>query len=160
MIPWLALTAILHAPPLPMHHSGQFYQRPVVNWYADVYLLPRWFATNLTYAESSFRPRLETKIWVGKRHHRHRVVLSHGMLQTNPRYDAEFAVAVGLARFDWRQSDQSARVGLGRLAWLVRYFHGDLMLAAASFNAGLKRIESARELPAETLVYLDRIFRT
>ncbi len=160
MIPWLTLVAILHAPPLPSHHDGRFYQQATINYYADAYLLPRWFATNLTQAESSFRIHLETKAWVGKRHHQRRVVLSHGILQTNPRYDREFAAAVGLAHFDWRQPDQSARVGLGRLAWLMRHFHGDLMLAAASYNAGMKRIESARELPTETLIYLARIFRT
>lgn len=157
MIPWLHLVAILHAPPLPMQHSGVYFQRPVVDFWADRLLLPRWYAMKLTQVESSFRIRLETKAWVGKRHHQHRIVLSHGLLQTNPRYEAEFAAAVGLAHFDWRQPDQSARVGLGRLAWLVRYFHGDLMLAAASYNAGIRRIESVRPLPDETMTYLRRI---
>ncbi len=143
-----------------MAHSGELYQRPTLDYWADRFLLPRWFATNLTQAESSFRISLETRAWVGKRHHQRRIVLSHGLLQTNHRYDREFAASVGLAHFDWRNPSQSARVGLGRLAWLVRYFGGDLMLAAASYNAGVKRVESARELPDETLVYLSRIFRT
>ncbi len=161
---FIALIAILHAPPLPIHHSGAFYQRPVVNWYADVYLLPRWFATNLTYTESSFRPRLETSIWVGTPRHRHRIILSHGLMQTNPRYDDQFAKAVGVdpvafAAGGWRDPGLSARVGLGRLGYLVnRYGKWGAAICYNGGEAWYRALQHGVRPLAETQTYLRRIF--
>jgi len=155
---WLAVVALSNPVPPTSHHSGIFYQSPTVTYYADRFLVPRWFALAVTREESSFRIRLETAVWVGKGKHGHRVILSHGMMQTNPRYEKEFAAAVGLRVFDWRNPVESARVGLGRLAFLLRYFHGDQALAVAAYNAGIARIESRLPIPDETIVFLGRVF--
>ncbi len=178
---WLSLIAILHSPPLPMHHSGAFYQRPTVNWYADAYLLPRWFATNLTQAESSFRTGLETRriIYIPTMSHRDRlkfmakypgsrwdhkhqnalsVVLSHGLLQPNPRFELEFAAAVGLRHFNWRDPDQSARVGLGRLAWLVkRYGKWGACICYNGGEAWYRALQHGIRPLAETCEYIRRV---
>lgn len=149
---WRAAVALSNPVPPTMHRSGAFYQSETVTYYADRFLVPRWFALAVTRAESDYRPRLKT--WNKKR----TVVLSHGMLQTNPRYESEFASAVGLARFDWRNPTQSALVGVGRLAELMSYYRGDLMLTAFGYNAGVGAVRSSRQIPAETVVYLTRIF--
>lgn len=150
---WRAAVALSNPIPPTMHHSGPFYQSETVTYYADRFLVPRWFALAVTRSESDYRTRLKT--WNKKR----TVVLSHGMLQTNPRYESEFAAVIGLGRFDWRNPTQSALVGVGRLAALMHYYRGDLMLTAAAFNAGIAAIRSAKPIPAETVVYLGRIFR-
>jgi soluble lytic murein transglycosylase-like protein len=156
---WLALVALSNPAPQPVYHSGAIYQAETVAYYCDRFKIPRHLGMALIREESSFRIRLETAVWVGKGKRRHRVILSHGMTQTNPRYEKEFAAAVGLRVFDWRNPVESARVGLGRLAFLLRYFHGDQALAVSAYNAGIARIESRLPIPDETIVFLGRIFR-
>ena len=155
---WVALVALSHPVPTISHHSGKIYQQEIVNYWSEMYKVPQWFATAITREESSFRVKLETKTWVGKGKHRHSVVLSHGMLQTNPKYDLEFASFAGVKHFDWRNPSQSAHVGIAHLADLMGYFRGDLMLTAACYNAGVNRIRSGRQIPDETVVYLGRVF--
>jgi hypothetical protein len=155
---WLALVALSHPAPQPIYHSGAIYQAETVAYYCDRFKIQNGLGMALVREESSFRIRLETRGWVGKGKHRHRVVLSHGMTQTNPRYDLDFAAAVGVREFDWRNPVQAARVGLGRLAFLLRYFHGDQSLSVAAYNAGIARIESRLPIPDETIVFLGRVF--
>jgi hypothetical protein len=154
---WLALVALCHPAPQPVYHSGKIYQAETVAYYCDRFKIQNGLGMALVREESSFRIRLETRSWVGKGKHRRYVVLSHGMTQTNPRYEKEFASAVGLRSFDWRNPVQSARVGLGRLAFLLRYFNGDHALAVAAYNAGIARIESRLSIPDETIVFLGRV---
>jgi len=154
---WLALVALSHPAPQPIYHSGKIYQAETVAYYCDRFKIQPGLGMALVREESSFRIRLETRGWVVKGKHRRYVVLSHGMTQTNPRYDPEFAAAVGLRVFDWCNPDQSTRVGLGRLAFLLRYFHGDQALAVSAYNAGIARIESRLPIPEETVVFLDRV---
>jgi len=154
---WLALVALAHPVPQPVYHSGKIYQAETVAYYCERFKIQTGLGMALVREESSFRIRLETRGWVGKGKHRRYIVLSHGMTQTNPRYDPEFAASVGLCEFNWRNPDQSARVGLGRLAFLLRYFHGDQASAVAAYNAGIARIESRLPIPDETIVFLGRV---
>lgn len=179
---WLAFVALSNPMPTVSYHSGIFYQVATVNYWSDRHLVPRWLGRALTREESSFRTKLETRgpvvvpnlpkralakflakypgyRWDSKNKHVIWVILSHGMLQTNPRFDREFAAAVGLKEFNWRNPDESARVGIGRLAFLLRYFDGDAALATASYNCGIARLESSQPIPNETLVFLGRVLK-
>jgi len=177
---WLALVALCHPAPQPVYHSGKIYQAETVTYFCDRFKIQNGLGMALVREESSFRIRLETRgqisvpamsqkslakflarypgfRWDSKNKNIIWVVLSHGMTQTNPRYDPEFAAAVGLRSFDWRNPVESARVGLGRLAFLLRYFHGDQALFVSAYNAGIARIESRLPIPDETIVFLGRV---
>jgi len=179
---WLALVALSNPAPAVSHHAGIFYQAATVNYWSDRHLVSRWLGRALTREESSFRTKLETRgpvtvpklskealvkflakypgyRWDLKNKHIIWVILSHGMLQTNPRFDREFATAAGLKEFDWRNPDESARIGIGRLAFLLRYFDGDVGLSVASYNCGIARLESSQPIPNETLVFLGRVLK-
>jgi soluble lytic murein transglycosylase len=124
---------------------------PIVNHWSDAFLVPRWFTMATARAESDFRPALIT-------HKGHRVT-SRGLFQINPRNEREHARNAGLTVFRWDDPSDSTRVGIAFLARLMARYGGSLMLASAAYNAGSRRIESAKPLPQETMQYLGRIFR-
>ncbi len=152
MITSLVLFAALSAPVhfYPVRGNAWSYE-PMVNHWADAFLVPRWFAMGTAAAESDFRANLITK----KRHK----VTSRGMFQINPKDEREHARNAGMVTFQWNDPSDSARAGTAFLARLMRHYHGDLMLASAAYNAGARRVESSKPLPQETIVYLKRIFK-
>lgn len=66
------------------------------------------------------------------------------------------------ARFNVRDAfdpQQNIRGGLAYLRWLLAYFEGDVVLAAAAYNAGERAVERYRGVPPfrETRDYVQRI---
>lgn len=171
MTPFLTLLLLLNPPPHVVNHAGQYYMAPVINYYADMYLVPRWWAMATAREESSFRPLLVTsKRLLNSNEFRHkkdfdplalyrREPVSLGLFQINIRHQDEHARNAGVRHFNPFDAGQSAHVGIALLARLRDYYHGDLMLASAAFNCGVTRLNSARPIPEETLVYLGRIFK-
>ncbi len=171
MTPFIALLMILNPPPHVVNHAGQYYMAPVINYWADCYLVPRWWAMATAREESSFRPLLVTsKKVLNTAESRHlpdydeyalyrREPVSLGLFQTNVRYQDEHARNAGVKHFNPFDAAQSAHVGIAFLATLKDYYHGDLMLSSAAYNAGIGRINSVKPIPDETLIYLGRIFK-
>jgi len=153
---FLLLAAPIHAYPVP-GVSMSF--EPIIYHYADVYLVPRWWAMATAREESDFYPRAQSKKRVKMGRHWTTVPSSRGLFQINKDHQAEHARNAGVKNFHWWNPHQSARVGIALMAKLRKRYHGDLMLASASYNAGSGRIEGPREIPGETIGYLGRIFK-
>lgn len=169
MTPFIALILMLNPPPYTPNHAGQYYMAPIINYYSDLYLVPRWWAMETAHWESSFRPKLVTYKVVLNTDPRvkdfdklalyRKIPISRGLFQGNLAHEAEHAKNAGIRNFVWSNPEHSARMGIALLDRLRRYYHGDLILASAAYNAGIGRINSAKPIPAETVDYLDKIFK-
>jgi soluble lytic murein transglycosylase-like protein len=137
---------------------------PLVNYWADVYLVPRGLAGAMIREESHYRPEAEAYQWVEHRGRWHRTskVLAHGiaMVTANPRHLADHLRRAGMARkdYDWRDPSDSLRVGMAFLGYLLRYFDGEYRPSVAGYNAGRDRARDwwreGRPLPRETVRYM------
>jgi soluble lytic murein transglycosylase-like protein len=76
-----------------------------------------------------------------------------GVMQLIPDTAARFKVQ------DIFNPEQNIRGGLAYLRWLLAYFEGDVVLAAAAYNAGEGAVERHRGVPPfrETRAYVKRI---
>lgn len=171
MTPFLMLLTMLNPPPYTPDHAGQFYMASVINYWSDLYLVPRWWVMETAKNESSFRPKqisykkvLSTPEFKKQPDYDkyalyRRVPVSRGLFQIHIGYEKEHAKKAGVKRFLWSDPSQSAHVGIALLSRLKAYYRGDLMLASAAYNAGPERIKSALPIPEETIIYLGRVFK-
>mgnify|MGYP003513607034 CR=1 FL=1 len=76
-----------------------------------------------------------------------------GLMQLIPETAARFGVS---RPYD---AAQSIRGGTAYLQWLLAYFRGDVILAAAAYNAGERAVERYRGVPpyAETRAYVAKV---
>jgi soluble lytic murein transglycosylase-like protein len=76
-----------------------------------------------------------------------------GLMQLIPATAARFGVA---RPYD---ASQNIRGGTAYLRWLLAYFQGDVMLAAAAYNAGEAAVDRYRGVPpyAETRAYVRKV---
>jgi TPR repeat protein len=76
-----------------------------------------------------------------------------GLMQLIPETAARFGVA---RPYD---AAQNIRGGTAYLQWLLAYFQGDVLLAAAAYNAGERAVERYRGVPpyAETRAYVAKV---
>lgn len=81
---------------------------------------------------------------------------AQGLMQLIPDTSARFKVK---RPFD---AEQNLRGGLAYLRWLLSYFRGDVILAAAAYNAGENAVNRHRGIPpyAETRSYVRRILES
>jgi soluble lytic murein transglycosylase-like protein len=158
---WLSL-----ASPAPEIHGvpgvAISYQ-PVVDYWADVNLVPRFLARALVREESGNRPRAQSYEWKEGRHkiwYRTDKVLAQGLTQISVQYQDVHVRAAGMSvkAFRWWNPGDSCRVGFHLLRWLLDRYHGDQLLAIASYNCGYPRLESALPLPLETVKHLRKVF--
>jgi soluble lytic murein transglycosylase-like protein len=157
MTHYLTLLAILHASPdLPPVSGIPYSFEPIIQRYSAAYLVPTWLCRRVAFAESSWRPRCLTSVIRNGRH-----IVSRGLFQINRDHERELATKAGILpwRFDWRNPDDSAHVGVAYLGRLIRKYHGDLRKAVAAYNVGPGWMDSGRPLPAETVEYQRRVLR-
>jgi len=157
---WLAL-----ASPAPEIHGVpglSISYQPVVDYWADQNLVPRFFARALVREESGNRPGSKSREW---KKDRHGVwypgkVLARGLTQISVQYQDVHVRAAGMSvkAFRWWNPGDSCRVGFHLLRWLLDRYHGDQLLAIAAFNCGYPRLESALPLPLETVKHLGKVF--
>ena len=119
---------------------------PIIDRYCHAYKVPKWLAMNVAEAESSFRPLVHSGS-------------SRGLFQINARYETWLADQSGVKQFDWRNPDQSARVGIAYLSALTTRYHGNLLLTLASYNFGPANVASGKPWPKETIDYVRRVLK-
>jgi len=163
MTPAAILFLALLSPLPPQHYvpGNPWSYQQTVEWYADANLVPRWLARKTAEVESGYVPTARSKQWKQDRKGiwRPGKVLARGLFQISVQYQSTHVRAAGMKHFDWTNPAHSSRVGLALMRWLLNRYHGDWMLAVASYNAGVGRIESVRPLPRETILYLKKVFR-
>lgn len=120
----------------------------IIQRYSQAYKVPAWLCRRVAFAESSWRPGV-----VGPRGE------SRGLYQINRRFEDDLAWRAGLTRFDWRNPDHSARVGIAYLSRLIAKYDGDLRLAVAAYNFGPGNVDKGRAWPAETREYVRRVLQ-
>lgn len=78
---------------------------------------------------------------------------AQGLMQLIPETAERFAVR------DMLDPAENLRGGMTYLRWLLAYFKGDVVLAAAAYNAGEGAVDRFRGVPpyAETLAYVQRV---
>lgn len=155
---WLALT------PAPDYHGVPgvaISYHPIVDYWADINLVPRFLARKVAEVESGYKPRAQSREWrkVGK-HWRPGKVLARGLFQIAIKYQDHHVRNAGMrpSAFRWDSPSDSARVGLNVLKRLLERYDGDQLLAVAAFNAGWARVESSRALPRETIEHIYKVF--
>jgi soluble lytic murein transglycosylase-like protein len=165
MTPTATLLFLSLASPAPEIHGvpglAISYQ-PIVDYWADVNLVPRFLARALVREESGNRPRAQSREWKKDRHGvwKPGKVLARGLTQISVQYQDVHVKAAGMSpkAFRWWNPGDSCRVGFHLLRWLLDRYHGDQLLAIASYNCGFPRLESALPLPLETVKHLRRVF--
>lgn len=148
---------------------AQSFESRVYHW-ADANLVPRWLAMRVLRVESDANPFATGNEWVKRRSHgKTRWVrgkaLAEGafMIATNAEDRADHLKRAGmtLAEFDPWDADDSARVGLSFLGYLLRYFDRDPRPSVAGYNSGrgaARRWWDGRSgLPLETQRYLVKV---
>lgn len=57
--------------------------------------------------------------------------------------------------------EENLRAGIKHLAWLLRYFRGDVPLALAAYHAGLGRVAKRKRIPPiqSTIRYVNRVMK-
>lgn len=139
---------------------------PVVHYWSDTYLVPRWLGRRTLVVESNARPRAVGSEWIfnGRRWVRGKTLAEGAfMIATEPSHRADHLNRAGMtaSEFDpWDPSD-SARVGLCFMGYLLGYFGYELRPAVAGYNCGRNGAAAwwsgNRALPAETRDYLRKV---
>jgi soluble lytic murein transglycosylase-like protein len=132
-------TGLLAPPPPPANAPPQIVN--FVRLVAPEYQLEPHFVLAIMATESNFDPMAESP------------KKAQGLMQLIPGTAARFNVR---NVFD---PVQNIRGGMAYLRWLMAYFEGDVVLAAAAYNAGEGAVERYRGVPpyAETRQYVGRI---
>ena len=141
--------------PPPAKHAGPAGQRPpppppanapepivrFVNLVAPEYKLQPHFVLAIMATESNFDANA-----VSPKN-------AQGLMQLMPDTAARFGAR------NLRDPVQNIRAGMAYLRWLLAYFEGDIVLAAAAYNAGENAVDRYRGVPpyAETRQYVWRI---
>lgn len=97
----------------------------------------------LAWSESSFNPRAESNAG------------AKGLMQLMPPTWNEWSAKVG--GIDIFKPSHNLRVGTAYLAWLIRYFKGDIYKAVVAYNFGVGNVEQGIKPPEETIVYAERV---
>jgi len=116
----------------------------------------------LTWQESNLNEKAIAKRWREIGGEMVLVTTARGMLQINPKYEAELVVRFlgwDPSNFDWSNPVHSARLGCAYLRWLIdRYGEWG---GVCSYNAGWYRFEQlvkyGRRLPADTEDYYRKV---
>ncbi len=129
----------LPPPPLPPNASAPIIN--FVNLVAPEYKLEPYLVLAIIATESNFDPTAVSP----KR--------AQGLMQLIPETAARFGVRNAM------DPTQNIRGGMAYLRWLLAYFEGDVMLAAAAYNAGERAVERYRGVPpyAETRHYVRKV---
>lgn len=153
---WLTLAA-----PAPDFHAVPgvaISYAPIVHYWADTFLVPRWLGRSAMREESTNDHRARSRREVIEHGVKVVKVIARGLFQVSVQYQDEHVAKAGLESFNWRNPSDSARVGLAYIARLRAQYDGDLLLTMAGYNAGPGRMRSALPVPLDTLIYLRRIF--
>lgn len=128
------------AAPAPPANAPEVIVR-FVNLVAPEYQLQPQFVLAIMATESNFDPNA-----VSPKN-------AQGLMQLMPDTAARFGVR------NLRDPVQNIRAGMAYLRWLLAYFEGDIVLAAAGYNAGENAVDRYRGVPpyAETRQYVWRI---
>ncbi len=131
----------LPPPPLPPNATPQVVS--FVNLVAPEYKLEPYLVLAIIATESNFDPLALSP----KR--------AQGLMQLIPETAARFGVRNAM------DPAQNIRGGMAYLRWLLAYFEGDVMLAAAAYNAGEGAVERYRGVPpyAETRNYVRKVLQ-
>jgi soluble lytic murein transglycosylase-like protein len=171
MTPAQTLLFLTLASPAPEIHGipglAISYQ-PVVDYWADVNLVPRFLARKLVKRESQWDNEAQSYEWKQKRNgtwYRTEKVIAQGLCQITANEDdrRELVEKAGMNpdKFDWRNPGHSARVGMAFLGRLLVRFNGELRPSVAGYNAGMYGAsqwwEGRWSLPVETRKYLKEI---
>lgn len=122
-----------------------------IDYWADVYLVPRDLARATPRHESSYRHLAVSRGKSGVR-------IAGGLFQINFSHARAHAASAGVRNFNWRNPNHSARVGIAYMSRLMIMYHRDRMLTVAAYNCGPGRLASAKPLPAETIRHLKKFF--
>jgi hypothetical protein len=122
---------------------------PLVHAAAKQHAVPAALILGVIQVESSFRP----------------AVCSHagacGLMQLMPRTAASLARQLKWEDHDVSDPAFNIEAGTAYLAWLNRYFKGDLTLALAGYNAGPMRVRrwqrAGRALPRQVALYASKV---
>ncbi len=133
------LAGKLPPPPLPPNATPQIVN--FVQLVAPEYKLEPYLVLAIIATESNFDPLAISP----KR--------AQGLMQLIPETAARFGVRNAM------DPTQNIRGGMAYLRWLLAYFEGDVMLAAAAYNAGEGAVERYRGVPpyAETRHYVRKV---
>ena len=158
MIPFLAFAMML-APALPPPSAGLWHKYAVIDRYAGLANYNPFVARRQIMAESSMGRYLEAWRWVKVKHKWRLKLISRGAAMLSVKDEREHVEAAGLdyAKFNWRDFDQSVRVGMALMGRLLSHYHGDVRLALAAYNAGALTVDRWRAWPAETREYVRRV---
>ena len=129
-------------PPPPPSHAPEAIVR-FVNLVAPEYQLQPHFVLAIIATESNFDPNV-----VSPKN-------AQGLMQLIPDTAARFGVRKIM------DPTQNMRGGMAYLRWLLAYFQGDVVLAAAAYNAGEGAVDRYFGVPpyAETRMYVYKILR-
>ncbi|MGE8154010.1 lytic transglycosylase domain-containing protein [Pseudomonas vancouverensis] len=118
----------------------QSYRREIESA-ADHYGVDRALVRAVMHAESAFRPNAISEAG------------AQGLMQLMPATAERFAVS------DPFNAQQNIRGGVRYLAWLLKRFNGNQMLALAGYNAGEASVDEYNGVPpyAETRSYVTRV---
>ncbi len=122
---------------------------PLVHAAAKQHSVPAALILGVIQVESSFRP----------------TVCSHagacGLMQLMPRTAASLARQLKWEDHDVSDPAFNIEAGTAYLAWLSKYFKGDLTLALAGYNAGPMRVRrwqrAGRALPRQVALYASKV---
>lgn len=131
----------LGLPPIPPPPNAPPAIVTFVQLVAPEYKLEPYLVFAIMATESNFDPRAQSP------------KNAQGLMQLIPDTARRFGV-----RDSWDPT-QNIRGGMAYLRWLLAYFEGDVVLAAAAYNAGEGAVERYRGVPpyAETREYVRRI---
>jgi len=137
-----ALATRAFTPPPPPAHAPEAIVR-FVNLVAPEYQLQPHFVLAIIGTESNFDPNA-----VSPKN-------AQGLMQLIPDTAARFGVRKIM------DPTQNMRGGMAYLRWLLAYFQGDVVLAAAAYNAGEGAVDRYFGVPpyAETRMYVYKILR-
>lgn len=163
---WLALAG----PPPDYYPIPSWPQsmEPIVNYYADVNLVPRWLAHRIVKRESRWNPAAQSREWREDKRGIWRPtdkIIAQGLCQitVNEAHRQELVEAAGLTleTFDWRNPGDSARVGMAFAGRLLVKFKGEFRPMLVGYNAGGYTASQwwagKIALPIETQKYLKEI---
>lgn len=160
-----ALLILSGAPDLPPTTTGLYYKYAVIDYYATDALYSPGIARRQIQWESGMGRSIEAWRWIAynvkKKTRHHWVLISRGAAMLNVKHEREHFANAGVkwTPTAWRDFRTSVQVGMSLMGRLLRYYHGDVMLALAAYNAGRSRIDESldRVRNAESMLYAENI---
>jgi len=152
--------------------------QPIIDHWADVYLVPRFLARKVAAAESGNNPKAQSyKVVLNTRWYANspdydplalyrKIVIAQGLFQLHKAWQRElvwFARSTDPGRpFQWWDASDSARVGLNYLARLHKKY-GRWGYAVAASNCGPGKfdrwLKNGGRLPKETINHVRKVMK-